>query len=898
MLELEYAEAAGDTKNKELIAVLRADGQFELDWQATDEKLDQSRLAMQRKLYQQYRDNTEKTLFALGFVAQTQSLSESLSYIVRIASAFIKRLAANPDIEWLREQTLIDLEEQEREALLLHAPFLIGSNHLDGQWIEQLWAKLQRAFSQEIAAYEGSVQQLLTSMNPRIHLAGRVFFHLVESKKEAEYPFSFLATYAAQTAKEVKSKHLPLLNALVEYGENSGKLLELLATVNKASEQSEFISELVESGDIFHPIGLTAEEAYIFLKEIKLYEESGIVCRIPKWWRSKSDSLKISVSVGEKPPSLLGFDQLVDFDAELLLGGDALSIEELKAMLAEAEGLTFIKGKWVEVNHDKLGEVLKAYEQVQALTNHSGMSIVEALRFRLNTDKLLDVPEDVCELEVSNGEWLESMLSRLTRPDTIERVATGDNFHASLRVYQERGLSWLYLMKSLGLGACLADDMGLGKTVQIIALLNYIRANKQEKTLLVVPASLIGNWMSEIAKFAPSLKAYVLHPSENKLSEELGSRCLEEHDLFITTYGMLLKYDWLRDMTWHNLILDEAQAIKNPGTKQTKVVKQIKAGCKIAMTGTPIENRLSDLWSLFDFLNKGLLGTAKEFTEFTKKLKEKPDGYARLKQTVSPFILRRLKTDKTVISDLPDKIEMKTYASLNKKQIVLYNKLVKELTEKLEAADEGIERKGLVLASLMKLKQICNHPDQYLGQSGFAEEESGKFDRLREICGTICEKRERVLVFTQFKEMTGAISAFLEQVFQHKGLVLHGETAVSKRKELVARFQGEDYIPFMVLSIKAGGVGLNLTNANHVIHFDRWWNPAVENQATDRAFRIGQLKNVIVHKFITRGTIEEKIDQLIEEKTKLSNEIVPDIQENWITELDNEQLMNLFKLSV
>jgi non-specific serine/threonine protein kinase len=346
------------------------------------------------------------------------------------------------------------------------------------------------------------------------------------------------------------------------------------------------------------------------------------------------------------------------------------------------------------------------------------------------------------------------------------------------------------------------------------------------------------------------------------------------------------------------LILDEAQAIKNPGTGQTKAVKQLKSAYKIAMTGTPVENRLSDLWSLFDFLNKGLLGSSKEFTNFTKRLKEDQQGYSRLKKVVGPFILRRLKTDKTVISDLPEKIEMKAFTALSKKQAALYAALVQELKTKLDTAEAGIERKGLILSSIIKFKQICNHPDQYLGQNFYAENESGKYARLKEICEIISEKRERVLVFTQFKEITQPLKEFLDSIFLNEGLVLHGETPVAKRRDIVERFQGNEYVPFLVLSIKAGGVGLNLTSANHVVHFDRWWNPAVENQATDRAFRIGQKKNVIVHKFITKGTIEEKIELMIEEKTKLAEEIIPDAQENWLTEIDNKKLIELFRLSV
>jgi non-specific serine/threonine protein kinase len=889
-------EKSLDSTNKELIVLLQPGGSFDLDWQVTEETLDRNQMIFQEELYTRFIENAEEALLFLGFSEEVRSTSASLRYLKKIASSYIKKLVESPELELLREKSAVELEEDEWSHLLGNAPYLNGSEHLNQDWMGQIWAKLNHSFSAVILNYKGSVEQYITSMNPNVHLVGRVFFHLVESKKE-DYPFAYMATYAAEVTQEGKSKHLPLKNALVEYGENSRKLLELLSTVNRASEKSEFIAELVESGEIFHPIGLSTNEAFTFLKEIPVYEEAGILCRIPKWWKPRSNALKLSVSVGEKSPSHLNLDALVDFNAELFLAGEAIQVNELRKLLSEAEGLAFIKGKWVEVNHARLQETLKAYEQAQKRMDSSEISMVDALRFQLNASQFLNIPDEALELEVTNGEWLHSVVNRLTHPDKIEAIGCGEDFHANLRVYQERGLSWLHYMKSLGLGACLADDMGLGKTVQVIALLNYIRSKKLEKTLLVVPASLIGNWISEIAKFAPSLRSYVIHPSENKRLDELDSSDMEQNDLFITTYGMLLKYEWLMDTTWDTLILDEAQAIKNPGSKQTKLVKQLKASYKIAMTGTPIENRLSDLWSLFDFLNKGLLGSAKEFTIFTKKLKENQDGYARLKQVVSPFILRRLKTDKTVISDLPEKIEMKSYATLTKKQVILYNKLVSDLQDKLESTEDGIERKGLVLSSLMKFKQICNHPDQYLGQSFYAEEDSGKYARLREICETIYEKRERVLIFTQFKEITEPLKDFLEMVFQHKGLVLHGGTAIGKRKELVAKFQGQEYVPFMVLSIKAGGVGLNLTSANHVIHYDRWWNPAVENQATDRAFRIGQMKNVIVHKFITKGTIEEKIDLIIEDKNKLSQEIIPELQESWITEMDNKQLMGLFKLS-
>ena len=360
---------------------------------------------------------------------------------------------------------------------------------------------------------------------------------------------------------------------------------------------------------------------------------------------------------------------------------------------------------------------------------------------------------------------------------------------------------------------------------------------------------------------------------------------------------MAQRYEWLRDYSWNYIILDEAQAIKNPGTKQTRMIKQLTSFNKIIMTGTPIENRLSDLWSLFDFLNSGLLGNTREFKKFSKKLSNNPSGYSRLRKLISPYVLRRMKTDKSVISDLPEKIEMKTYTQLSKKQVILYKNLVKDIKE-IITETEGIQRKGLILSSLMKFKQICNHPDQYLGTGSFNEKESGKFSRLREICETIMEKREKVLIFTQFKEMTEPLANLLEDIFKRKGVVLHGSIPVGKRKKIIAEFQNRRYIPFMVLSLKAGGVGLNLTEANHVIHFDRWWNPAVENQATDRAFRIGQKKNVIVHKFLTKGTVEERIDMMLEEKMRLSRDVITASGNAWLTEMKDKELIEIFKLTL
>ncbi|MDD3023351.1 MAG: DEAD/DEAH box helicase [Syntrophomonadaceae bacterium] len=882
-----------ENKEREMIAIIEPDGGYALDWQYLAQGLPPEAKAWQKEFYAEYMADCNYAWWLLGVSKIDYDLSESMQYLYKVAAAFVKNLTRTPGLELLREQAAVILNDQDQELLLNQVPYLNGSEYLDKHWLACAWNRLNQTYSQDIKKHAGSINEYFWSKNPDIHLAGRVYFHLVESQRD-DYPFAFLATYAADALATGAAKHLPLKNALMEYGANSHKLLELLATVNKAARQSPFVSGLLESGEIFHPIGLYADEAHTFLKEVPIYEEAGVLCRIPNWWRKKSEFAKIAINIGSKTPSLVGFEALVDFNVQLSLGGETITREELQKLLSETEGLAFIKGKWVEVDHARLRETLAAYEQAHNMALRGKMTMMEAMRIHLAPSKYLKINENIGAVEVSHGEWLENMLSSLRRPETIACVDSGDNFKAVLRDYQQKGLNWLYTMRKLGLGACLADDMGLGKTVQVIALLNSLRSSREEKVLLIIPASLIGNWIAEINRFAPGLNYRLIHPQEKNSSAEPGEL---KAGIFITTYGMLGRTKWLQEVSWDIVILDEAQAIKNPGTKQTKSAKQLNAHCRIALTGTPVENRLADLWSIFDFLNQGLLGNAREFSGFAKKLKDQPDGYGRLKQVVSPFILRRLKSDKSIIADLPEKIEMKSYASLSKKQAALYMSLVKDLQKKLENS-EGIERKGLVLASLMKFKQICNHPDQYLGQAAYLANESGKYDRLREICEIIYAKRERVIVFTQFREITNHLAEFLQTVFCHEGLVLHGQTPVAKRKDIVAKFQGPEYVPFMILSIKAGGVGLNLTAANHVIHFDRWWNPAVENQATDRAFRIGQKKNVLVHKFITRGTIEEKIDLMIEDKIKMTQEIIPDLNESWITELDNQQLLDLFRLTI
>jgi non-specific serine/threonine protein kinase len=457
----------------------------------------------------------------------------------------------------------------------------------------------------------------------------------------------------------------------------------------------------------------------------------------------------------------------------------------------------------------------------------------------------------------------------------------------------------LWWLRRLGLGGCLADDMGLGKTIQVIGFLLLAKRAGAGPSLLVVPASLIANWRSELGRFGPSLRVVVAHGSE-QTADELPALLddLSGVDAVITSYGTASRLEKLRDIEWEAVVLDEAQAIKNAGTKQARACKLLRGRMRLALTGTPVENRLGDLWSLFDFCAPGLLGTDRQFAAFVKRLESRShDSFGPLRALVRPYVLRRLKTDRSVITDLPDKTEVKAFCALSRKQAALYADAVADLREKLEKST-GIARRGLVLASLVRLKQICNHPSHWLGDGAFAPGDSGKFQRLAELAEEIAGRQERALVFTQFREMTEPLAAYLGQLFGRRGLVLSGETTVKQRKRLVDEFQAEDGPPFFVLSLRAGGTGLNLTAASHVIHFDRWWNPAVEEQATDRAFRIGQRRNVLVHKLVCRGTLEEKIDALIESKRGLSREVIESGGEATLTELGDEALLELVSLDL
>ena len=846
-------------------------------------------------------------LLRLGAAEVEEVVPPVFAYWREFAGRFVTALCARPSVD--SSQPELPSPPEDINSLAAAAPLMPGAEYLTTDVLGALWAEIGTAFLVELAEAKATVQEFLKRLHPAWNVVGKVHFNLAENRKDEDAPFAFLATYTHRLSAHGKAQHLPLGQALREYAgaANKDKLLSLLLPVQRAAESCAWLRQMVDAGEIFHPLRWSPREALQFLGDAPQLERAGVVVRMPATWRTGRPSRpQVTATVGTKPAGAFGKDALLDFRMDVTLDGESLTAREVKDILASANGLALIRGQWVEVDNQRLKRTMAQFQEAERIAAKEGLTFAEAMRMLAGADMTDDgatAGADPDWSRVVAGPWLAETLKGLRSPEELAKIDPGRELRGTLRPYQQVGVRWLHLLARLGLGACLADDMGLGKTIQVLSLLLVLRGSAKSKprpSLLVAPASLLANWADELARFAPGLKSLVAHASARSADElaSLPPERVAEVDLVITSYGSLLRIPWLATTEWNLAVLDEAQAIKNPGAKQTKAAKKLVAHARVALTGTPVENRLGDLWSIFDFCNPGLLGSAKEFGSYTKSLADKPHNpYGPLRELVRPYILRRLKTDRAVISDLPDKTEVKAFCQLSRKQAALYQQAVTDLAEQLEDA-EGIRRKGLVLSFLMRFKQICNHPSQWLGDGAWAEDDSGKWARLRELCEVIAAKQEKALVFTQFREVTAPLAAFLGSVFGRPGLVLHGETEVKKRKDLVRRFQEDESVPFFVLSLKAGGSGLNLTAASHVVHFDRWWNPAVENQATDRAFRIGQTKNVLVHKFVCRGTVEEKIDELIESKKQLSKELLEGGGELNLTELKDDELLRLVALDL
>ncbi len=669
---------------------------------------------------------------------------------------------------------------------------------------------------------------------------------------------------------------------------------QLLRSLGQASRLSESINDSLKSPT---PSGFTLSNSNVFqfLNETaQTLEQAGFGVMLPSWWR-KGQKAKIkrranvdsSMKIRE---GKLTLDHVVEFDWELALGDITLTQGELERLTSLKSPLVKIRGQWMLVTQE---DIQASIDFLQKKVRKKG-TLGELVKLSLTK-----TADDGAEVVVDAKGWLGEFLEQLHEPQVMTELPTPLMFNGQLRHYQQRGFSWLDFLSQWGLGACLADDMGLGKTVQTLAL---IQKQKNEGSagpvLLVCPTSVVSNWCKESARFTPHLSVMVHHGGKRKK----GDRFIEDanqHDIVISTYSLLDRdRQQLQEIPWAGVILDEAQNIKNNMTKQSVAARGLKSRYRVALTGTPVENSVADLYSIMDFLNPNILGSSRDFRDrFLIPIQVIGDMYAeeRLKQITQPFILRRVKTDKSIISDLPDKLEMKVYCSMSKEQVTLYSAVLDELFDKL-ASIEPERRAGVILAAMTQMKQVCNHPAHFNADNSELDGRSGKLDRLVEMIEEVLRSDEKAFIFSQFAEMGKLIKKQLQEKFGLEVLFLHGGVSRKVRDEMVERFQSADGPSLFVLSLKAGGTGLNLTAANHVFHFDRWWNPAVENQASDRAYRIGQKKNVQVRKFITAGTLEDKIDEIIDDKQRTAD-VVVGAGEGWLTALSNQDLKRVFTLS-
>ena len=651
------------------------------------------------------------------------------------------------------------------------------------------------------------------------------------------------------------------------------------------------------------PVGclLTLDEAFEFLKESAwVLEDAGYRVIVPAWWtpegrrRTKvrlKTSLRSSKGSTAANPGRLSLSTIISYQYQLSVGGQVVTADEWQQLVNAKTALVQFRGEWMELDRDKMQQLLQFWQTHQGEAPE--ITLLEMLKIGTEAED---------DLEWDHDQAMQDMLSHLHDKNAIAPIEDPANLQGTLRPYQKRGVAWLHYLEVLGLNPCLADDMGLGKTLEVIAHLLKEREERESvpATLIIAPTSVLGNWRKEVERFAPQLRALVHQGSVRLKDKQAFLEACGQYDIILTSFALArLDEKLLQSYKWHRVVVDEAQNIKNPQAAQTKAILKLAAPHRLALTGTPVENRLRDLWSIFNFLNPGYLGKETQFRK-TFELpiyKENNVGQSlTLKKLVEPFILRRVKTDKRIIDDLPDKIEQRMYCTLTPEQASLYEAVVKDVEEQLNKA-EGMQRRGLILSTLLRLKQICNHPMQFLQDgSAFTPERSHKLQRLAEMTEEIIESGESALIFTQFTEIGGALEKYLEHTRHYNTYYLHGSTSPARRDQMVSEFQDPATEPSLfILTLRAGGVGLNLTKANHVFHFDRWWNPAVEDQATDRAFRIGQRRNVFVHKFVAMGTMEERIDAMIEDKKRLSSLVVGS-DEGWLTELDNDTFKDLIAL--
>lgn len=684
-------------------------------------------------------------------------------------------------------------------------------------------------------------------------------------------------SYTVEIKVSVEEGQMQNINKFINECKDNYLKLQLLSDTYIINE---IFPQINRSIDLNENMEFNIDEfSEFFIHTLPLFEVIGITIILPKnLQKIFRPKLKLDIAGSKNEKGYLTFNDIVKFDWKIHIGDDIYEVNEFKKLASKSRGLVKLNNQYVILNEDETKQLIKDIEKLPEKLNKHEL-----------TKALLSGEYKDAEVEID-----ENLTNMLTNMGKYEKSQIPLSITANLRDYQKTGYSWLVQNINTGFGSILADDMGLGKTLQAITAIQHFKDEgflDKQKVLVIAPTSLLTNWQHEINKFAPNLTSYIFHGSKRKFPKK-------EYDIYLTSYGVIRKdVDKFNKRKWFINIIDEAQNIKNPDTQQTKAVKKIKAKHKIALSGTPVENRLSEYWSIFDFINKGYLSTLKQFRQNYIMPIEKEKNNETLenfKQITRPFILRRLKSDKNIIKDLPDKISNDVYCDLSKDQVSLYKEILDTSMEEVDA-NEGIKRKGLVLKLINSLKQVCNHPSQFTKSRRISIEESGKMQALMNILENILESNEKVLIFTQYVQMGNIMKDLIEEKFKEEVLFLHGSLSRTKRDKLVDKFQNNTQTKIFIISLKAGGTGLNLTAASNVIHYDLWWNPAVENQATDRAYRIGQKDNVMVYRFITKGTFEEKINDMIQDKKELA-ELTVGNGEQFITEMNDKQLRDMFNL--
>lgn len=728
---------------------------------------------------------------------------------------------------------------------------------------------------------------------------GTIVLKLEDTMEDRARPFVLTASYVNGVTGSRSVVMTPLSVPIFGECRVPGLRAFLFDLVRRAAQCNSVVRRLVESQEIFSSASLIPRDAHAFVRDAPALEALGIEVTLPRWWKDlKQPEIRVRTRVGAGAPKPIGIGTVLDLHTSYVVGEHELTEAEWRKFTRDNPGgLAYIGDEWVDLIHARIRAAVDASKRVDELRAQGGVTLpqaVELIRSRLPESEPSTPSPSVAAL-FEPGEWFGNALSAIERREYRREVLPGPRLRADLFGYQRQGVAWLSMLLDAGVGACLADDMGLGKTLQVIALIvALLRREDPGPHLIVVPPSLIANWKCEFENWARTIDLGIVYGRKAEF---------RHHYVTLTSYETLSRRQDLQQQEWGLVTLDEAQEIKNPKTISAQVVKRLRARMRVCLTGTPVENHFGELWSLMDFLNPGYLGARAEFVAYCENLLKGGEGLRPLRDRVRHFVLRRVKTDPEIIPDLPTKVEVTVYCWTTELQSDLYAQTYAALRDEFDKA-ESRARQGIAFKVLGELKRICDHPALILRDGRFDEEGSGKFIRLRELAETIAAGGDRMLIFTQYQKMTGPIAAHLEKVLGKPGTILDGTVPVKRRQELVAEFQEDDGPPFMVLTYGVGGTGFNLTAACHVILFDRWWNPAVESQAMDRAFRIGQTKGVVVHKFVCRGTLEEKIDDLIRLKYELAKSLFsadddpddPEAPERALSRLSSEELLSLLAL--